>query len=63
MRIERNLNPAGKLSNAEFGFAEIIDGVIRLLSFGYYRTDATLQQSKRAFMKIKKMHEKMREGK
>lgn len=34
--LERNRQPVGRLANIEFGFAQILDGLIRVLSFGFF---------------------------
>lgn len=39
MKIELNNRPASKISNMLFGVIGIIDGLIRILSFGVLRTD------------------------
>ena len=40
--IERNLNAAGRRANVLFGVAELIDGLVRVLSAGFLHTRLTL---------------------
>ena len=51
--IERNLHAAGRRANVLFGFAEVIDGLVRVLSAGFLHTRLTLivsrWQMRRAF--------------
>ena len=51
--IERNLHAAGRRANVLFGFAELVDGLVRILSFGFLHTRLTLivssWQVRRAF--------------
>lgn len=41
-----NKNPAGKVFNIVFGLAEILDGLVRLFSFGFLATTLTLNWSR-----------------
>lgn len=56
--IERNLNAAGRRANVIFGVAELVDGLIRVLSLGFFHTRLTLivtrWQMRRAFQKARK---------
>lgn len=51
--IERNLNAAGRRANVLFGVAELMDGLVRILSLGFLHTRLTLivsrWQIRRAF--------------
>ena len=53
--IERNLHRAGRRANGLFGFAEVIDGLVRVLSLGFLHTRLTLivsrWQVRRAFQR------------
>lgn len=40
--IERNLHAAGRRANVLFGFAEVIDGLVRVFSAGFFHTRLTL---------------------
>jgi hypothetical protein len=40
--IQRNRNPAGRLWNITFGLAQLLDGLVRVLSLGQLHTTATL---------------------
>lgn len=44
--IERNKHPSGRLSNMLFGLAEVVDGLVRVVSFGFAHTRLTLIVSK-----------------
>ena len=51
-----NKNPAGKFWNALFGIAQIVDGIVRVLTFGYVATTLPLVTSrKQAETTIKKL--------
>lgn len=51
-----NKHPAGKPWNALFGLAEVCDGLIRVLTFGFVATTLTLLVSrKQAECMIKKL--------
>ena len=56
--IERNLNAAGRRANVIFGVAELVDGLVRVLSLGFCHTRLTLivsrWQMRRAFQKARK---------
>jgi hypothetical protein len=51
--IERNLNAAGRRANVLFGVAELVDGLVRVLSLGLLHTRlcliVTRWQVRRAF--------------
>ena len=51
--IERNLNAAGRRANVLFGVAELVDGLVRVLSLGFLHTRlcliVTRWQVRRAF--------------
>ena len=53
--IERNLNAAGRRANVLFGAVELVDGLVRVLSFGFFQTRlcliVTRWQVRRAFQK------------
>ena len=40
--IERNLHAAGRRANVLFGVAELIDGLVRVLSAGFVHSRLTL---------------------
>jgi|APFre7841882654_1041346.scaffolds.fasta_scaffold14654_3 hypothetical protein len=67
MIIERNLNPAGRLTNMMFGLGGIFDGLIRVLSFGFLHTRICLvisrYQAKVAINEAKKALALMRKNK
>ena len=44
--IERNRNPAGRLSNVVFGLASLLDGLVRVVSLGWLHTDLPLSVSR-----------------
>ena len=46
MKLYFNKTPDGKLSALIFGIIYILDGIVRVLSFGYIATTATLDYSK-----------------
>lgn len=58
--IERNLNAAGRRANVLFGFAGLVDGLVRILSFGFLHTRLTLivsrWQVRRAFQNRRTSH-------
>ena len=41
-RIERNLNPVGRMNNISFGLCQLIDGLVRVLSLGFLHTNLPL---------------------
>ena len=51
--IERNLHAAGRRANVLFGAVELVDGLVRVLSFGFFHTRLPLivsrWQMRRAF--------------
>ena len=51
--IDRNLNAAGRRANVLFGVAELVDGLVRVLSAGFLHTRlcliVTRWQVRRAF--------------
>ncbi len=55
--IQRNRNPAGKLSNIGFGLCNICDGLVRVLRLGFLHStlalDYSREQARRAFRKAK----------
>lgn len=55
--IERNLNPAGRISNMVFGLAAITDGLVRVLSLGFLHSRFTLTVARhnalRSFRRLK----------
>jgi hypothetical protein len=55
--IERNLNAAGRRGNVLFGVAELMDGLVRILSLGFLHTRLTLivsrWQIRRAFKNLR----------
>ena len=57
MKIERNVHAAGRVWNMVFGIACVIDGLIRLTSFGFLHTtlclDVARKQAKVTISKIK----------
>lgn len=58
--IERNRHPAGRCGNALFGLAEIIDGLIRVISLGHLHTRLVLNcsrwQARRLIERYKGQH-------
>lgn len=54
-----NKNPAGKFSNMVIGMAELVDGIIRVMSFGFVMTrfplNASSWQTKKYLTKLKKI--------
>lgn len=58
MRISKNNNPAGKVINTLHGLAEIVDGVVRLISLGWLHTDFVVSvarwQARRPFNGLRK---------
>lgn len=57
-----NKHPAGRISNMHFGVCAILDGLVRVLSFGFLHSTFCLDQSrnaaKKAIEKAKKLREK-----
>jgi hypothetical protein len=53
--IQVNKHPTGRLSNIGFGFMQLGDGIIRILSLGFLHSQFTLEyarrQAKRRIMK------------
>ena len=45
--IERDQHPTGRLGNMAFGVCHLIDGLVRILSFGFLHTTLTLDWAKR----------------
>lgn len=45
-KIYRNLNPAGHWHNVLFGLCEAADFIVRVISFGRYATNLTLEHSR-----------------
>jgi hypothetical protein len=46
-KLQRNLNPSGRLSNMAFGFYQFADGLIRMLSLGFAHTTLPLDHARR----------------
>jgi hypothetical protein len=46
MMIERDKNPVGRWYNALFGVACVLDGIVRVVSFGYLMTRLPLDVSR-----------------
>jgi len=44
--IEVNKHPAGRVSNILFGLASFLDGIVRVISFGFLHTRLPLEISK-----------------
>ena len=57
--IERNLHPAGRVSNIKFGLAQVADGIVRVLSLGYLHTSIPVtvsrNQARRMIAKLKEL--------
>ncbi len=57
-RVQRNLNPAGRLNNMVFGLCSIADGLVRVLSFGFLHSrfpiDHARHTAERRFTQMKK---------
>lgn len=55
--IQRNLNPAGRMGCIVFGLAQLLDGVVRVVSGGSLHTTAPLavsrEQSRRHIQNLK----------
>jgi hypothetical protein len=53
--FERNLNAAGRRATVLFGAVELVDGLVRVLSFGFFHTRLPLivsrWQMRRGFQK------------
>ena len=43
--LQRTLNPR-RLSNAAFGVAEIVDGIVRILTVGHVHTRLPIEQAR-----------------
>ena len=60
-----NKNPAGKISNMVFGILEIVDGIVRVLTFGFIATEFNLRftrwTAKNHIQKLKREREKKHE--
>jgi hypothetical protein len=57
--IERNKNRAGRIGCMLFGLANIVDGLIRFLSFGFLHTRLPVELSKfQAKRGIKRLRER-----
>lgn len=62
--IERNRHPTGRIGNIGFGVIEVLDGLVRVLTFGFFHTRGlcayTSWQTRRAIevMKAKRMQKK-----
>jgi hypothetical protein len=57
--IERNRNAGGRLGTVLFGLANIVDGLVRVLSFGFLHTRLPLTLAKwQAKMGIKRLKRK-----
>lgn len=50
--IERNKNPAGRISNMTFGMCTFIDGFIRIISLGFLHTRLPLVYARRQAMLV-----------
>ncbi len=58
--IERNKNAAGRRANMLFGIANILDGLVRVLSAGFLHTRIPLELAKsNAKRHIKRLKEKV----
>jgi len=51
MKIQRNLHPAGRVSNIGFGLCAIADGLVRVFSFGFLHTTLALDHARNASRK------------
>ena len=60
--IQINKHPMGRINNMHFGICCIIDGLVRVLSFGFlhstFALDQTRNASKKQIEKFKKLREK-----
>lgn len=58
MKIQRNRNPCGRMFVMLYGLVEVIDGLVRVFSFGFCHTtgplDISRTQSRKYFAKMKK---------
>jgi hypothetical protein len=52
--IERNKHHAGRIGNILFGVASILDGLVRVLSFGFLHTRFPIELSKAQAKRIAK---------
>ncbi len=51
MKMFINKNPSGKFTNILMGLAEIVDGLIRIISLGYLATTLPLDVSRYMVLK------------
>lgn len=63
--IQRNLNPAGRMGCIVFGLAQLFDGVVRVVSGGFFHTTAPLvvsrEQARRRIQKLKRSRQQENE--
>lgn len=52
--IERNRHIAGRRANMLFGLANVVDGLVRVLSLGFCHTCLPLEVSRRSMKKVAK---------
>jgi hypothetical protein len=45
-KIQRNLHPAGRINNIHFGLCQLVDGLVRVLSFGFLHTRFPVDQAR-----------------
>lgn len=50
-KIELNKNPAGRVNNMIFGFCQLADGIVRVVSFGFLHTRFPIDQARNATRK------------
>ena len=58
--IQRNRNPAGRIGCIVFGLAQLLDGMVRVASGGFFHTTAPLAvsrgQTRRHIQNLKRTH-------
>lgn len=58
--IQRNRNPAGRIGCIVFGLAQLLDGMVRVASGGFFHTTAPLavsrEQARRHIQNLKRTH-------
>ena len=50
--IQRNKHPAGRISSMHFGLCNILDGLVRVLSFGLLHSTFALNQARESARKM-----------
>lgn len=64
--IQRNLHPAGRIHCIVFGLAQVLDGVVRIASGGFFHTTAPLavtrEQARRHIQNLKRARARQLQG-